>query len=74
VRLVPSLRSDPNALIVPASPELFQRGYDLYARRPDKDWSLTDCTSFVVMKEQGLTDALTTDHHFEQAGFQMLLK
>jgi uncharacterized protein len=74
VQLLPSLRSDPHALIVPASSELFQRGYDLYTRRPDKDWSLTDCTSFVVMKEHGLTDALTTDRHFEQAGFEMLLK
>ena len=40
----------------------------------DKEWSLTDCTSFVVMQEEGLTDALTTDHHFEQAGFTVLLR
>ena len=42
--------------------------------RPDKDWSLTDCISFVVMEEHGITDALTGDHHFEQAGFRALLK
>jgi hypothetical protein len=39
----------------------------------DKEWGLTDCISFVVMKERKLTDALTTDHHFEQAGFKSLL-
>ena len=67
-------RSDPNVHIIPASHDLFQQGCELYFKRPDKNWSLTDCTSFVVMKEYGLTDALTTDHHFEQAGFTVLLK
>jgi len=57
-----------------ASPELFESGWKLYIARPDKDWSLTDCISFVVMQERGLTEALTGDHHFEQAGFQALLK
>jgi predicted nucleic acid-binding protein len=42
--------------------------------RHDKAWSLTDCTSFVVMRQHRLTEALTTDHHFEQAGFKMLLR
>lgn len=49
--------------------ELFERGMTLYAQRSDKDWSLTDCISFVVMRERGITDALTADRHFEQAGF-----
>jgi len=47
---------------------------ELYAERPDKGWSLTDCISFVVMRQQGITQALTGDHHFEQAGFTALLK
>jgi predicted nucleic acid-binding protein len=59
--------------IEPCSDELFHAGFDLYARRPDKGWSLTDCTSFVVMGRDGLTDALTGDHHFAQAGFTPLL-
>ena len=42
-------------------------------QRLDKDWSLTDCISFIVMRRRGLTDALTSDHHFEQAGFTILL-
>jgi predicted nucleic acid-binding protein len=59
---------------VPASPELFQRGVELFRARPDKEWSLTDCISFVVMTEKGLSEALTGDRHFEQAGFHALLK
>jgi predicted nucleic acid-binding protein len=45
-----------------------------YHRHNDKKWSLTDCTSFVVMREMGITEALTGDTHFEQAGFVALLK
>jgi len=73
-RLVKHLRSHPNVRIIPASRELLDRGLELFSRRTDKAWSLTDCTSFVVMREEGLTDALTTDHHFEQAGFCVLLR
>jgi len=47
-----------------------ERGLKLYTERPDKDWSLTDCISFVVMEEHGIIEALTGDHHFEQAGFK----
>jgi hypothetical protein len=50
-----------------------QCGLDLFADRPDKNWSLTDCVSFVVMHGEGLTEALTGDNHFEQAGFKALL-
>jgi hypothetical protein len=46
----------------------------LYFQRRDKEWSLTDCISFTVMSDEGLTDALTGDHHFEQAGFTALLR
>jgi uncharacterized protein len=74
VTLYRLLRSDRNVEIVPASTELFEQGIDLYAARPDKDWSLTDCISFVVMRDRQITDALTGDHHFEQAGFRVLLK
>lgn len=45
----------------------------LWEQRPDKDWSLVDCASFVVMGQRGLADALTGDHHFTQAGFVRLL-
>jgi predicted nucleic acid-binding protein len=51
-----------------------ERGLDLYDARPDKEWSLTDCISFIVMQDHGTYEALTGDHHFEQAGFVALLK
>lgn len=73
-RLVEALLADPDSTIVPADQRLFEEGRRLYDSRPDKSWSLTDCISFAVMKEQGLTEALTGDHHFEQAGFTALLK
>jgi predicted nucleic acid-binding protein len=68
-----SLITDPSVSIVLAEPALVSAGLDLFARRLDKEWSLTDCTSFVVMKERGLAECLTADHHFEQAGFRALL-
>lgn len=58
---------------MPASEELYQRAVQLYSDRDDKEWGLIDCMSFVVMGDQGLTDALTADTHFRQAGFNVLL-
>lgn len=55
--------------IIPISQELFINGWTLYSQRTDKGWGLTDCTSFVVMNEQQITTAFTSDRHFEQAGF-----
>jgi predicted nucleic acid-binding protein len=60
--------------LVASSAEVFERGCELHACRPDKGWSLTDCISFVVMEERGIHEALTGDHHYEQAGFTALLK
>lgn len=74
VDLVAQLLRDPDVTIVPAEQRLFDAGLELYARRPDKQWSLIDCISFVVMSERGLSEALSTDHHFEQAGFRILIK
>lgn len=74
VELYGELRSDPEVKIVSSDPNLFAAALDLYRSRPDKKWSLTDCISFVVMNRENLTDALTGDHHFEQAGFRPLLK
>jgi uncharacterized protein len=73
IQTLDSLRSDPRVTIVPPSPDLLEAGIDLYAARSDKQWSLTDCISFVVMQQRGIGDALTGDHHFEQAGFRALL-
>jgi predicted nucleic acid-binding protein len=65
---------DPRVTLVPPSQRLLEAGLNLFERRADKEWSLTDGISFVVMEEQGLRDALTADHHFEQAGFHILLR
>ena len=73
-QLYRQLSLDPHTVMVPASRDWFERGRNLYIQRPDKDWSLTDCISFVVMDEHGVSDALTADHHFEQAGFRALLR
>lgn len=64
----------PDMTIVAADRAILQQGFDLYRQRPDKEWSLTDCISFVVMQREGIAEALTGDHHFEQAGFAALLK
>jgi predicted nucleic acid-binding protein len=74
LRLIEGFRTLRIVEVVPATPELFDRGIELYGRRPDKSWSLTDCISFVVMTERDITEALTGDHHFEQAGFRALLR
>ena len=74
IRLLDLLKEQPDVEIVPSTSDLFQRGTEFFAARPDKEWSLTDCISFVAMAEHDITDALTSDHHFEQAGFRILLK
>jgi uncharacterized protein len=71
--LLDAIEHDPNVEVVLLSEALYARGRRLFRERPDKEWSLTDCISFVVMEERGITKALTTDHHFVQAGFQALL-
>ena len=68
-----SLNNDKEFDVVRASRELLDRGIQLYLTRQDKNWSLIDCTSFVVMEENGVTEALTSDRHFAQAGFKKLL-
>jgi uncharacterized protein len=73
VRLLNALDNDPKLEIVQASDELYQRAFDIYQERLDKEWGLIDCMSFVVMKDHQLTEALTADHHFQQAGFHTLL-
>ena len=70
---IESLMTHADIVVVPANDELFLQGLALYRSRPDKQWSLTDCISFVVMRDWEIQEALTADHHFEQAGFAALL-
>jgi uncharacterized protein len=72
-QLIDQFRCNPRITIIPASSELFMQGISLYSQRQDKEWSLTDCISFIVMQEYNLTEVLTTDHHFTQAGLISLM-
>jgi len=74
VAFLKAVRADPLFEVVGYVPAVYQAGLDLFANRPDKAWSLTDCISFAVMTEHKLFDALTADHHFEQAGFRAIFK
>ena len=74
VSLLLALEDDPNVEIVPLTEDLFARAFELYRSRPDKEWGLIDCTSFIIMRERGITAALTPDNHFRQAGFRVLLQ
>ena len=74
VQLLRAFDLDPNVEVVQISEELYERALRLYEDRPDKEWGITDCLSFVVMEERGLTSALTADAHYQQAGFRALLR
>lgn len=72
--LLDRINLSPAAIVIAASHESFAEGVELYRQRRDKVWSLTDCISFAVMRQHGLTRAPTSDHHFEQAGFSIILR
>jgi predicted nucleic acid-binding protein len=73
IRFIEGLKRLPILEIVPVSPTLYAAGWELYCQRDDKRWGLTDCISFAVMRERQVSQAFTSDHHFEQAGFTKLL-
>jgi uncharacterized protein len=62
-----------NLTIIPVDTALLSRGLGLYRSTPDKEWGLTDCISFVVMRDHRLVDAVTADRHFTQAGFRAMM-
>jgi len=71
---VKSLESDPNVEIVPQTSLQFRSAVERYASRLDKKWSATDCASFLLMEEKDMSEALTADHDFKQAGFTILME
>lgn len=73
VAFINSCYVTPNVRVVPVDSPLLKRAIDFYNNREDKEWGLTDCISFIVMEDYGLTEALTTDEHFQQTGFHALL-
>ncbi len=73
VKLIDGLRSLANLQIVAADTTLLAEGWQVYRSRLDKEWSLTDCTSIIVLQRERIDQVFTSDHHFEQAGFLKLL-
>ncbi len=72
-RFIEALRQREDCLILFPTEHAWEQSWQIYKQSSDKSWSYTDCCSFVLMREQGLTRALTADQHFRQAGFEVLL-
>ena len=72
--ILEALDNDPCITVIPLDDDIYARALALFASRPDKEWSLTDCVSFLVMRDRAITQALSTDAHFTQAGFEVLLQ
>jgi predicted nucleic acid-binding protein len=73
VRAVQTLFSDARVSVEPQTRELFTAALATYAARLDKTWSLTDCTSMLIMERRAISDVLSSDHHFEQAGYRLAM-
>jgi predicted nucleic acid-binding protein len=67
------LQESRRTTIVPATREDWVRAFELFASRPDKEWSLVDCSSILICRERNIREVFTHDHHFEQAGLTVLL-
>ena len=74
IAFIQSLKTSPYIEVIHISKEIDTKAWELLMQRQDKEWSLVDCSSFIVMQESKITESLTSDHHFEQAGFICLLK
>ena len=74
VEMVQAIMSNSQVTVIPQTPRTFSRSLAFYKARPDKGYSLTDCGSMLLMRERRLSEALTTDRHFEQKGFVALLR
>ena len=68
-----ALHSSERVQIVQSDNDLEGRAWQLYQARPDKDWGMTDCVSMILIRDQSIVEVFSTDHHFEQAGFEILL-
>ena len=73
IQLLESLAADPNVEIIELTNQLYTEAFELFKTRRDKEWGLVDCISLIVMQNRGITDALTADRHFSQAGLRALL-
>jgi predicted nucleic acid-binding protein len=74
IAFIQSLKTSPYVEVIHISKEIDTKAWELLINRQDKEWSLVDCSSFIVMQDRKITESLTNDHHFEQVGFIRLLK
>ncbi|MBW3624174.1 MAG: PIN domain-containing protein [Armatimonadetes bacterium] len=74
VQLVEAMRRVSEVEVAHQSHVSFDNGLGLYRMRPDKSYSMVDCISMVTMRQRGITEILTNDHHFEQEGFVVLIR
>jgi uncharacterized protein len=74
IQLLESLETDSSIEVILLTNSLYQSAFNLFKQRKDKEWGLVDCISFIVMQNREITDALTADIHFQQAGFRALLR
>jgi len=74
VEIIKAFRSSDEVVIIEQNSQLFLKGFEMYEKYKDKAWGMVDCISFVAMRENKITDALTTDDHFKQAGFNILMR
>jgi uncharacterized protein len=74
VQIIEHFENDPNVKVVSLTTDVYRKAFELFRNRSDKEWRLIDCISFVVMEEENITQALTADEHFIQAGFRALLR
>lgn len=74
VQLVDALNGSTQVEVVRVDEQLERLGWQLFRDRTDKNWGMTDCVSMALMTERAIQDAMSADHHFEQAGFNILLR
>ena len=74
VNFIEKMQENQSITIIPQTNDIFQQALILYKQRPDQAWSHTDCSSFCIMAQQNILEALAYDKHFEQAGFIALLR
>ena len=74
IKLIDAVRQSKKWTSIVVDEGIINRSFELFRQMTDKEWGFVDCTSILVAKDMGIKDVFTTDHHFEQAGFNILLK
>jgi len=74
IRLIDTIKISRFWQVIPINDDLFDRGFAKFKQMADKEWSLIDCISIVIAEEFRIIEIFTNDHHFEQAGFKILMK